>query len=246
METRSERNIIKKKIKKKRLNIARTLVVVLVVYIIVCVGIHLYQQPVKNYVITGNSFLTDVDIIRELNLEDYPSFVSINTKKLKKELENNVYIKKAEVKYHWDFTLSIEIEENTPMLFMKLDGKVCLADGTLVDATNDNSVGIPILLNTTTDEALKNLAVSLSELDEGVLYLINDIEYKPSYNSSNQVIDSNRFLLSMNDKNMVYVNAKRLKSMNKYLDIIATNKITSNGTLYLDGTEDNYFFKKFE
>ena len=76
--------------------------------------------------------------------------------------------------------------------------------------------------------------------------MINDIEYKPSYNKENQIIDEYRFLLSMNDKNMVYINAKRLKSLNKYLDIIATNKITSNGTLYLDGTEDNYFFKKYE
>ena len=132
------------------------------------------------------------------------------------------------------------------MFLVKLEDKVALSDGSLIDVRDSDLIGIPTLLNTTPDEIMKTLANSLSTLDEGILYMINDIEYKPSYNKENQIIDEYRFLLSMNDKNMVYINAKRLKSLNKYLDIIATNKITSNGTLYLDGTEDNYFFKKYE
>ena len=245
METSSETNI-EKKVHKKRLNIARALVLVLFIYIIVCLCISIYNEPVKHYDISGNKILSDIDIIRELSLDDYPSFVSINTKHLKKEIESNPYVNKATVKYKWNYTISIEIEENRPMFLVKLEDKVCLSDGSLIDLDNKDLVGIPILLNTTPETVMKTLAKNLGSLDEGIIYMINDIEYKPSYNTSNQIIDEYRFLLSMNDKNMVYINAKHLKSLNKYLDIIATNKITTNGTLYLDGTEDNYFFKKYE
>lgn len=242
MDTRESRHAKVKKVKKKRLNIARTLVLVLFIYIIVCVGVYLYQEPVRHYEIKGNSRLTDMDIIRYLSLEDYPSFVSINTKKIKNSLEDNVLIKKAKVKYGWNFSLVIEIEENSPTFVYKNEDKICLSDGTLIEYNAIDAVGIPILLNATPEEQMRILASNLSSLDEGILYMINDIEYKPSYNSNNQIIDDYRFLLSMNDKNMVYVNAKKLKSMNKYLEVIATNKITSSGTFFLDGTEDRYPF----
>lgn len=235
-----------KKRTKKRINIARTLVLVLILYIVVCVCISIYKKPIRHFDIDGNKKITDIEIIRELNLDDYPSFASISPRKLSKELEANPYVKHADIKYGWNFALKIKIEENRPIFLVKLEDKVALSDGTLIDAKNDDLIGIPTLLNTTPDEVMKTLASNLSELDDGILYMINDIEYKPSYNKQNQIIDEYRFLLSMNDKNVVYINAKRLKSLNKYLDIIATNKITSNGTLYLDGTEDNYFFKKYD
>ncbi len=242
MDTRESRHAKFKKVKKKRLNIARTLVLVLFIYIVVCVGIYLYQEPVRHYEIKGNDRLSDMDIIRYLALEDYPSFVSINSKSLKERLEDNVFIKKAKVKYGWNFSLIIDIEENNPIFVYKIENKICLSDGTLIDYNANDAVGIPILLNTTPVEQMQTLAKNLSALDAGILYMINDIEYKPSYNSSNQIIDDYRFLLSMNDKNMVYVNAKKMKSMNKYLEVIATNKITSSGTFFLDGTEDRYPF----
>lgn len=240
METKTEKKT------KKRFNVARVLVFVLIIYIIVCLCISIYKEPIRHFDITGNKVLSDMDIIRELNLSDYPSFASISPKKLSETLEENVYVKSAEVKYKWNFVLSINVEENRPIFLVKLEDKVALSDGNLIDVTREDLAGIPTLLNTTPTEIMKTLANNLAGLDDGILYMINDIEYKPSYNKSNQVIDEYRFLLSMNDKNLVYINAKRLKSLNKYLDIIATNKITSNGTLYLDGTEENYFFKKFE
>lgn len=235
-----------KKKTKRRINIARTLVLVLIVYIIVCLGISIYKNPIRHFDINGNKILEDIDIIRELGLNDYPSFASISPRKLSNELERNPYVKKADISYGWNFTLNIDIEENRPVFLVKLEDKVALSDGTLIDINKEDLIGIPTLLNTTPDEVMKTLASNLSKLDDGILYMINDIEYKPSYNKQNQVIDEYRFLLSMTDKNVVYINAKRLKSLNKYLDIIATNKITSNGTLYLDGTEDNYFFKKYD
>lgn len=140
MDTRESRHAKFKKVKKKRLNIARTLVLVLFIYIVVCVGIYLYQEPVRHYEIKGNDRLSDMDIIRYLALEDYPSFVSINSKSLKERLEDNVFIKKAKVKYGWNFSLIIDIEENNPIFVYKIENKICLSDGTLIDYNANDAV----------------------------------------------------------------------------------------------------------
>ena len=232
-----------KKVKKKKLNIARTLVVILFIYIIVCFGLYIYKAPIAHYEITGNNLVSDAEILRSLNLTDYPSYVSLSTKKSAKKLENNPIIKKAKVSYGWNFYIHIDIEENKPMFVVKPLNKICLADGTLIDYTDDY-VNIPTLLNQPTEEVLTLLAKGLSEVDEGVLYTISEIEYRPSYSKDNKVIDANRFLLSMKDKNLVYITAKNAKVLNLYLEIIATKQLTFNATFFLDSDDTNATVKK--
>lgn len=232
-----------KKVKKKKLNIARTLVVILFIYIVVCLGIYIYKAPIAHYEITGNDLVSDVEILRALDLVDYPSYVSLSTKKASRTLEKNPIIKKAKVSYGWNFYIHIDIEENRPMFVVKPLNKICLADGTLIDYTDDY-VNIPTLLNQPTEEVLTLLAKGLSEVDEGVLYTISEIEYRPSYSKDNKVIDANRFLLSMKDKNLVYITAKNAKVLNLYLEIIATKQLTFNATFFLDSDDTNATVKK--
>lgn len=240
-----EEKVKTKKVKRKRLNIARTLVFILILYIIVCAAIYVYKAPVKHYEISGNYYLTDADILRELKLKDYPAFVSINAKKKARKLKENYLVKEAKISYGWNFTIKIEVDENDPLFIEKSTNQIYLEDGRKIDNTGEY-VGIPMLLNTTPEEVLKLLATNLAVVDKGTLYMISEIQYAPSYNSKNQVIDENRFLLSMSDHNLVYITAKKAKLLNKYLDVIATNQITGNGTLYLDGDEDRYSFKLFD
>lgn len=232
-----------KKVKKKKLNIARTLVVILFIYIIVCIGLYIYKAPISHYEIVGNDLVSDAEILRTLNLTDYPSFVSLSTRKSAKKLEKNPLIKNAKVSYGWNFYVHIDIEENRPMFVVKPLNKICLADGTLIDYT-DEYVNIPTLLNQPTEEILVLLAKGLSEVDEGVLYTISEIEYRPSYSKDNKVIDANRFLLSMKDKNLVYITAKNAKVLNLYLEIIATKQLTFNATFFLDSNDTNATVKK--
>lgn len=234
-----------KKVKKKRFNVARTLVFILLIYIVVCFGIYLYKEPVKHYEIIGNEILTDIELIRDLKLEKYPSFVSINTKKLEHKLESNKLIKNAKVSYGWNFKLKIEIEENSPMFLAKDLNKVVLADGTFIDFES-RFIGIPTLLNSTPEVIMTELASSLNKVDYGIRYIISEIEYQPSYSSDGKIIDENRFLLSMSDRNLVYITAKKADSLNEYLDIIATEQITKAGTLFLDSNEGRYTFKFHE
>lgn len=233
------------KVKRRKINVARILVFILFVYLIVCLVMHVLKYPVKHYNITGNSYLSDVDVLRSANLTDYPPFFSIGLKSTSDKLKSNPFIIDAKVSYGFNLTLNIDIKENKPVLLIKSTNQILLSDGTKID--NDESItGIPMLLNNTPDEILKNLASSLSNVDDGILYMISEIEYNPSYNSNKQVIDPNRFLLSMSDKNLVFITAKKATLLNKYLDIVATDVITGNGTLYLDGDEDKYPFDLFD
>lgn len=230
--------------KVRKINIARILVLILIIYIMVCVIIYIYKQPVRHYDIKGNNIIKDVDIIRMLDLDNYPSFISVNTKTIQKQLEKNSLISSAKVTYGFNFNIIIEVEENDPVFLIKSENKICLANGEKIDVRND-IVGIPVLLNSTPESIQKVLASNLAKVEKGVLYQISEIEYKPSYNKDQKVIDENRFLLSMNDNNLIYITSKRADMLNSYLDIIATKKITGNGILYLDGDEPGNLFELF-
>lgn len=233
------------KVKKvKRLNVPRLLVLILFAYLIVCICMYVYKQPVNHYAITGNNYVSDVDILRSAGLDKYPSFLSIRRKKTAKKIESNPLIKEAKISYGWNFTINIDISENIPLFIVKTTNQICLSDGSLID-NRDDIVGIPTLLNNTPDENMKTLAKKLSNVDSGILYMINEIEYQPSYNSNNQVIDKDRFLLSMTDNNLVYITGPKADLLNNYLDFISTSQITGKGTLYLDGNEGRYSFTKF-
>ena len=65
---------------------------------------------------------------------------------------------------------------------------------------------------------------------------ISEIKYDPN-------IDSERFLLTMNDGNYVYVNLKRFKSVNNYLTIISNFK-DKKGIIYLDSGSHFKLFEK--
>ena len=242
METRYKQPT--KKIKKKRLNVARTLVFILVIYIIICFGIFIYNEPVCHYEISGNKYLSDVEILYYLKLKDYPSMISIRPRKLSKKLENNPLVDKATIKYGFNFYIYIDIEENIPLFVNKQTSEIILKDGSKIES--DKYRNLPILLNSVPDEILKKFTNKISEVDEGILTMISEIEYAPSYNSQGQIIDDSRFLLYMNDQNLVYLTARRAQLLNQYLDIIATPSIKGTGTLYLDGNEERYSFIYFD
>ena len=237
-------NVKTKIVKKKRINFARLLVVVLVLYILTCVIIYLYTEPVRHFEITGNRYVSDMEILRGASLDDYPAYVSITNKKVNKSLSNNPLINKVTIKHGFNFTIYIKVEENIPVFINKSTNEICLSNGKMI--TNEGTfLGLPVLLNNTTEEIRTKLAINFSKLSDGVKSMVNEIEYAPSYNSKNQVIDDKRFLLSMTDKNLVYITLLKVNLLDSYLDIIATEKLKDKGTLYLDGDETRHSFKKF-
>lgn len=231
-----------KKVKVNKLNVPRMIVILLVIYILGYLCYYIYSSPVHHFEIIGNEHISDADILRAADLQDYPSFITLSFKGRERKIEELDLVKTAKLSYGWNFTIKIKIEENIPVFVKKSTNRIVLADGTEIENNND-IVGIPTLLNETPTEKLKLLANNLAKVKPGILYGVNEIEYSPSYNTSNnKVIDDNRFLLYMNDKNTVYITAKRADILNHYLNVIATNQITGNGTFYLDGDEERYSY----
>ena len=71
-------SVVVKKVKKKRLNVARTLVFILFIYLVVCLGLYVYNEPVRHYEISGITNISDAYVLRKAELVDYPPFVSLN------------------------------------------------------------------------------------------------------------------------------------------------------------------------
>ena len=77
-------------------------------------------------------------------------------------------------------------------------------------------------------------------LDRNVIYRISEIKYDPNN------VDSERFLLTMNDGNFVYLTLAYFDKMNSYVNIhldIVSKYGNKKGILYLDSGE---YFKILE
>lgn len=72
----------------------------------------------------------------------------------------------------------------------------------------------------------------MAEVNNDILYKISEIEYRPNE------VDKERFLLTMNDGNYVYVTLYTFDKINQY-DAIYPTLENKNGILYLDS--GNYF-----
>ena len=96
----------------------------------------------------------------------------------------------------------------------------------------DDVLSVPTLINYIPESNEKKFVNAFKNIDNNIISMISEIEYsKTSY-------DSDRFLLYMNDGNMVYVTTTKLKSLNKYVDIVKKLE-NKKGILYLDS--GNYF-----
>ena len=95
----------------------------------------------------------------------------------------------------------------------------------------------------TNDKLEKVIDIKLSDIDENVLTLISEIEYSP-WTSNNVLIDEERFLLRMNDTNIVYTNLLHIDKLNKYIEIYATLE-DKKGIIYLDSSSDKISFSSY-
>ena len=76
----------------------------------------------------------------------------------------------------------------------------------------------------------------MAEVNRDILNRISEIKYDPNG------VDEERFLLTMNDGNYVYLTLIHFKKINNYVDILK-NFENQKGVLYLDSGE---YFKVFE
>lgn len=219
---------MKKNKKKKKLNIIKLLVFILIFYIIIYSGYSLLNMKIRNIVIKGNTYLKDYEIIEQANIKDYPPIITLNKSKTIDKLKELDLIKDVIIKKSLDFTLTIEIEEKK--IILEYDNNYYLSDGSKIKGSY---LGTPTLINYVPEGTLKKFLNEMGNLSYDIINSISEIEYSPTKNSNGNITDEDIFIFKMNDGMIVYISTNKLDVMNKYQKIYASLG-DKKGILHLD------------
>ena len=217
----------RRKVKKKRKLKIKNVLLVLTILIIILLGLaFLTDVKINNIVIKGNTFYSDWEIIEKAGLDDYPSSLKTLSSSIEKRLEEDDYIKSANVERPSLTKVVIKVEENLPLFYYLPAQKTILADKTEV---KDN-FPVPTVINYVPDKIYSKFLKAISSVNYDIVKRISEIRYDPNE------VDEGRFFLTMNDGNQVYLTLDKFTKIDDYLDIIKEfdNK---KGILYLDSGE---------
>ncbi|MCI6266372.1 MAG: FtsQ-type POTRA domain-containing protein [Erysipelotrichaceae bacterium] len=216
-----------KKKKKKRIFKIKNIIILLMILLLM-VGLFYYAitMPIKNIYIKGNKIISDNEIMEISSLDKYPSFLLTKKSQLKKTLEKNDYIKEVKISKKLGNIIELTITEYQAVA-LTVDGNMILSNGTVLENTY-NLTDIPIMINTIDEnKTFKNFANKFGQINNNILRQISQIEYSPVE------VDEDRFLLYMNDGNLVYITLTKINKLNKY-DKIKDKLNGQLGIIYLD------------
>lgn len=212
--------------KKKRVLKVKNIVILLGILMVIGGGIYyLLTMPIHNIYIQGNLVVSDDEILSLSALDQYPSFLLTTSASVRKKLKNNLYIEDVLVKKKFGNVMELVIREY-PVICVYLD-QILLGNGNLV-SNQYHLMDVPILSGSIDDEkVMKEFAKKFGLVDVNILRQISEIVYAPAS------VDKERFLLYMNDGNLVYITLTKISKLNKYNQI--KDKLNgANGVLYLD------------
>ena len=218
----------KKLVKKRKIKLVSLLIVLLILGGLIF-GIYSYlDSDIKNIIIEGNNYLNDDYIIENAGIKDYPSFYFTSAIKIKKQLLKSPFIQDVKVKRKFYHTFDIIVNENRPLYINNTKKKVIFEnEKEIAEDKTINIKNIPRVINYIPDDKYKKFIKKMSLINGSILIKISDIEYKPND------LDKDRFLLYMDDGNMVYLTLTKFKAINYYNDVTAQLE-NKKGILYLD------------
>ena len=216
---------MRKMVKKKKLKVFRLLLVILILGVI-GFGIDLYlNTKINNITITGTNYLKDDYILKLADLENYPSFYYTTSHKIIKKLKQSPYINKVTVKKGFYHTITINVVENKALLILSNNNYV-LSNKQEINL-DTYKFRVPKLMNNVPSKKYNKLLIKLSDVNEDILGRISEITYIPNE------YDKDRFLLYMDDGNMVYLTLTKFEMINYYNDVLKQLG-GRKGILYLD------------
>ena len=216
----------KKRVKRRKLKRKSFLILFVIILIIIGILLFLDNLKIKSINVSGNTLYSEWEIIEKAGLDDYTSTLRNLSGTIENRLEDDPYIKKAEVTKSFFTEVNIKITENLPLFYYVPERSTILADK---GKTKDN-FPVPTVINYIPDKLYTDFLKNLENTDYTIIKRISEIKYDPND------VDEERFLLTMNDGNYVYLTLKTFDKINNYLDIIKefNNK---KGILYLDSGE---------
>ncbi len=216
--------------KKKKFNFLKFIVFILILYLLYHLIIYALDIKTKNIIVFNNNYYRDEKIIETAKIENYPKFFLLSKSSIKKRLLKLELIEDVKVSKKYPFVLEINIIEKKILLYSKDKNKYLCSDNKYYDLNNID--GIPTLINYVPEAVLNEFVKELNNIDNNIISKISEVEY------SSTSYDDKRFLLYMNDGNLVYINNSKLNKLNKYIEIV--KKLDNKkGILYLDS--GNYF-----
>lgn len=213
---------IRVKVKKRKLKI-KNILILLLLLILLYFGInYILHIKIKNIYIINNNIVPDKDIISYAKLDNYPSFLLTTSKEIENNILKNNYIKEVSVTKKIGSKVYIEIEEYRTLCLY--NNEIILESGNKVE--NTYNLILPVLLNDVSS-IYDDFINYFSKVDYGILSKISEIEYVPNE------VDNQRFLLTMNDGNYVYITLTKITKLNKY-NSIKDQLEGKLGIIYLD------------
>lgn len=218
----------KKIVKKRKIKIIPCLIVLLVIVGLSFSCYKIINIKTKNIIVKNTIYLKDDYILDLANVKDYPEFYKINIRKCKKTLESSPYIKKATITRRFFNVLVINITENSPLYLDSSSNNIVFSDSSKVKLDESLYIfRVPRLMNYVPNDKYKSFINKMNTIEKDILGKISDIEYVPNE------YDKDRFLLYMDDGNMVYLTLTRFSMINYYNDVLEQLE-GHKGILYLD------------
>lgn len=218
----------KKIVKKTKIKLLPCFMVLLF-FVALSFGIYYFVHlPIQNLIVEGTSYLKDDYILNLAGVRDYPSFYLISTRGIEDKLEESPYIQKAEVKREFFHVLVLDIKESKPLFINNTNKTVVFSNKEEVPVSEEIDVfRIPRLINYVPDNKYRSFIKEMADIKTDILGKISDIEYQPND------YDKDRFLLYMDDGNMVYLTLTKFDMINYYNDVLSQLE-NRKGILYLD------------
>lgn len=222
---------------KRKLNVKALILLLLIVYLIVMFLYTLFKMPIKNIYIKNTNLISDNEIIEVAEIKNYPSILKLNINKMIKQINSLELVENVSINKKMNGSLIIDITERKPLFYNRNNKKVFLSSAKEVDF-NEKYLGIPTLINYVPSDLLQKFTEAFENIDSDIIKMINEIMYNPDINND-ITIDAERFLLRMNDTNLVYVNIINMKRLNDYKEIYNNIPENTYGTLYLDSYDSS-------
>ena len=218
----------KKMVKKRKIKWI-PLFIVLLIIVGLSFGVYIsLQLPIRNLIVEGTTYLNDDYILNLAGVKNYPSFWLSSTKEMEDALEESPYIVSVDVKREFFHVLVLDIEENEPLFINNTNQTVVFSDKEEVAVADEIDLfRIPRLMNYVPDNKYSSFIKGMGDIKRDILGKISDIEYQPND------YDKDRFLLYMDDGNMVYLTLTKFDMINYYNDVLKQLE-NKKGILYLD------------
>ena len=216
----------KKIVKKRKIKLLNLFIVLVILLGLFFACYYIVKLPIKNIIIRKNNYLSDDYIIELAEIKDYPNFLLTSKSSIKKKLEKSEFIDSVKINKKLGNILEITVIEKKIIFFDLNKNNYIFDDGSELKEYN-GVVRVPRLINYVPDTKYEKFISVMGLIKENTISKISDIEYKPND------YDKDRFLLYMDDGNMVYLTLTKFKMINKYSDVLSQLE-NHKGILYLD------------